>query len=381
MRFVHCRRLFVLSLLSFVVLTSHAWAGKIEAVQGKQYGLTKKHGPWMILVASFHAASPDGTVREGKTPQQIADELVYELRQRQIPAYTFAMSAEDEAVQTIDRLGREETRTFLTQQDHISVIAGNYPSSTDETAQKTLAYVKKLHPDCLQQKGVTYLRTNRRKGPLGGAFLTVNPLLTPEEVRAGQRDPLLVKLNAGGKYSLYDNKGEYSLVVATFTGKKLAHIGDSNSAEAHAAFSLTGDTSKAGSDGFGRFWKKDQESDLNAASASAWELAVCLRERENIEAYVWHDRYQSVVTVGSFESPNDPAIKKYLMVFAPSPITQASATTGDQVVFPGAPSRNFGVAAGGGNKIYAVSGFGEQGNENRLWAFDPTPVMIRVPQR
>lgn len=381
MRPVLCRRLLILSLLSLMLMPASAAADRIEAVQGKQYNLTKQHGPWMIMVASFHAASPDGIVREGKTPQQIADELVYELRQRQIPAYAFAMAAEDDSIRTIDRLGREETRTFLTQQDHISVIAGNYPSSSDATAQKTLAYIKNLHPECLKQKGVKYLRTNRRKGPLGAAFLTVNPLLSPDEIRARQQDPLLVKLNAGGKYSLYDNKGKFSLVVATFTGKKLAHIGDSNSAEAHAAFSLRNDPSESGSDGFGRFWKKDQESDLNAASASAWELAVCLREREDIDAYVWHDRYQSVVTVGSFESPNDPALKKYLLVFAPSPITQASATSGDQVVFPGAPSRNFGIAAGGGNKIYGVTGFGEKRNENRLWAFDPTPVLMRVPQR
>jgi hypothetical protein len=381
MRPVLCRRLFVLSLLSLFTLTSQAAADRIEAVQGKQYNLTKRHGPWMIMVASFHAASRDGQVREGKPPQQIADELVYELRQRQIPAYTFAISPDEDAVRTIDRLGREETRTFLTQQEHISVIAGNYPSATDATAQKTLAYIKKLYPDCLQQNGVKYLQTNRRKGPLGGAFLTVNPMLTPEEIKAREQDPLLVKLNAGGKYSLYDNKGKYSLVVATFSGKKMAHIGDSNSAKAHEAFSLLSDTSKSGSDGFGRFWKKDQESDLNAASANAWELAVCLRERDKIDAYVWHDRYQSVVTVGSFESPNDPTLKRYLMVFAPSPIAQTGGTAGDQVVFPGAPSRNFGVAAGGGNKIYAVSGFGEKGNENRLWAFDPTPVMMRVPQR
>jgi len=371
---------FILCLLGLVLTAGPATAAKIEAVQGKHYGLTKRHGPWMIMVASFHAASPDGKVREAKTPQQIADDLVYELRQKQIPAYTYSMSAADQKIETVDRLGRDETRKFLTQQDHVSVIAGNYPSLNDEVAQKTLAYIKKLNPKCLQQNGVTYLKTKRRQGPLGAAFLTVNPLLTPEEIKARQQDPLLVKLNSGGKHSLYRNEGKYSLVVATFSGKKLAHIGDSNSREAIEAFSLRGDTSQTGRDGFGRFWKKTQENDLDAASISAWELAVALRERDNIDAYVWHDRYQSVVTVGSFESPQDPKLKRYVQVFAPSPIQQVAGST-DQVVFPGAPSKNFGIAAGGGNKIYGVNGFGKKGDESRLWAFDPNPVLMRVPQK
>src|SRR5690606_32141172 len=146
-------------------------------------------------------------------------------------------------------------------------------------------YIKRYQPKCLQQPGVKYLRTRRRQGPLGAAFLTVNPLLTSEEIQQRQHDPLLVKLNASGKYSLYQNKGEYTLVVATFSGKKMAHLGDSHSPDALEAFKI--DT---------------KDNDLDQASTSAWELAVSLRERENIDAFVWHDRYQSVVTVGSFES-------------------------------------------------------------------------------
>jgi hypothetical protein len=355
-------RIAAVILISLLSAGLTAVAGEIEAVPGKHYGLTKRHGPWMIMVASFHAASPDGIVRDGKTPQQIADELVFELRQKKIPAYTFMMDAVDDEVDTVDRLGRDEVRVPLTQINHVSVIAGNYSSFEDPVAQKTLVYIKKYQPECLQQPGVKYLRTRRRQGPLGAAFLTVNPLLTPEEIQQRQHDPLLVKLNSNGKYSLYQNKGEYSLVVATFSGKKMAHLGDSNSPDALEAFRID-----------------VQDNDLDQASTSAWELAVAMRERENIDAYVWHDRYQSVVTVGSFEAQNDPKLKRYLQVFAPSPVTQVAAG-GDQVVFPGAPSRNFGVAASGGYKIYAVTGFGKKGDENRLWAFDPTPMLMRVPQ-
>ncbi len=172
-----------------------------------------------------------------------------------------------------------------------------------------------------------------------------------------------MKINAGGKYSLYENKGKYSLVVATFSGKSLAHIGDSHAPDAQQAFKID-----------------REDNDLANAEHNAWELAVALRERDNIDAYVWHDRYQSVVTVGSFESPQDPKLKRYVRVFAPSPIQQV-ASAGDQVLFPEAPSKNFGLSAGGTNKIYAVKGFGKNGDESRLWAFDPNPVLMRVPQK
>ena len=382
MRLVTNRSSIVLCLLVLVTMANALEAAPIHFEQGRRYNLHKKHGPWMIMVASFQPAAHDGKVRDGKTPQQLADELVWELRLLQpnpIPAYTYSLAARDERVETTDRLGREEARTLLTTRDQVCVIAGNYDSL--EQGQATLKWIKRFQPKCLQQDGVKYLKTNRRQGPLGGAFLTVNPLLSPEEVKQRQRDPLLVKLNSGGKYSLYENKGEYTLVVASFSGKKMAHIGDSNSPEAEAAFRLRADGSEGGGDGFGNFWNKTETNDLDAASFSAWELAATLRERENFDAYIWHDRYQSIVTVGSFQSPNDPKLKKYMRVFAPAPVTQVAAT-GDPVVFPEAPSKNFGIGAGGtGTKILAAEGFGKHRDQTRIWAFSPDPMLMRVPKR
>jgi hypothetical protein len=381
MRLVMNRSWLILCLCLLPMIARQLDGAPIHFEKGRRYDLHQKNGPWMIMVASFQPASLDGQVRDGKTPQQLADELVWELRSLRpnpIPAYSYSIKAADERVETTDRLGREEERKFLTRKNQVCVMAGNYQSL--EKGQATLNWIKKFNPKCLQQQGVKYLKTNRRQGPLGGAFLTMNPLLSPEEVQQRRHDPLLVKLNSGGKYSLYENDGEYSLVVATFSGKKLAHIGDSNSLEAQQAFRLRADGSEGGSDGIGKFWNKTEENDLDAASRSAWELAVTLRERENVDAYVWHDRYQSVVTVGSFDSPNDPRLKRYLQVFAPSPVTQASVST-DPVVFPGAPSNRWGIAAGGsGTKILAADGFGKNGDQDRLWAFDPNPMLMRVPR-
>ena len=72
-----------------VVGTAHA----IENVRGKQYQLTPKHGPWMIMVTSFRNV-PEDQKSEGMTAEQAAEELVFELRSKGIPAYTFSQDAE-----------------------------------------------------------------------------------------------------------------------------------------------------------------------------------------------------------------------------------------------------------------------------------------------
>jgi hypothetical protein len=282
------------------------------------------------------------------------------------------LESPDELVTTQDRLGREETRKLLTSMDEVCVIAGNYPSLDDPVAQQTLKWIKKFRPQSLQSDGVSWLATKRRKGPLGGAFLTVNPLLSPEEIAAQQFDPFLLKINSGGRYSLLENPGKYSLVVATFSGKAMTHLGNSHSQEAIAAF-------QSGDD----FSKEQFGDDLNEASNSAWELAVALRELDRkIDAYVWHDRYQSVVAVGSFDSPTDPRIRRYLQVFAPQPGLSNEQVFGAMQGLLGPSSRYFGISAGGtGVKFLTINSAGKNENEHRMWMFDPQPQLMRVPNR
>ncbi len=362
----HSLLLPLLGLSVFLSVTNDGSAARIDAVKGREYKLTKQHGPWMIMVASFRPASPDGIVRNGKTPLELAQDLVYELRQNRLPAYIYRMDAPDQHVETFDRMGREETRKLLTSYDQVCVIAGNYPSLEDKTAQATLKWMKKFRPKSLQQEGVSWLETRRRKGPLGGAFLTVNPLLSLEEIAQRRHDPLLQKINSRDRYSLYNNKGKYTLVIATFSGKKMAHLGDSESPEAVKAFhKITQD-----------------HSDLDEASLNAWELAVALRELSaNIDAYVWHERYQSVVTVGSFDSPNDPKIKRYLRVFAAEPGADSRQVAGALQSILGPSSIYFGMSAGGaGVKFLTIDHAGKKSNEHRMWLFDPEPLLMRVPQ-
>ena len=78
-------------------------------------------------------------------------------------------------------------------------MAGNYPSSNDKVAQKTLKY-QEVRPQFLQdvtpqgvvggpedaikraKSGGIFRTTKEQPGPLSGAFMTTNPLLTDEDL-------------------------------------------------------------------------------------------------------------------------------------------------------------------------------------------------------
>lgn len=335
-----------------VSMAARTALAKIDAVRGRKYQITKKHGPWMILVGTFHAPPRD---RRGKgmTPAQAADELVFELRKKGIPAYAFTEKGAWGAVGTIDRTGQQR-RSFAAYRGGVAVLAGNYPSATDKVAQATLKYVKTFRPRFLsdiegQQKvgntallrtrnGGLFRATPGQKTPFAGAFLTPNPLLSPDELSSRNKDPLLLKLNSGSDLSLLKNPGRYSVVVATFEGK-----------------SVTGVTSG----GFRRKFESFKIGDsLDNAARDAWELAVALKKYYGIKAWVFHDRHRSVVTVGSFDSPRDPRIASLIKNYGMK--VRNGRLTAEIITIPPRPKR--------GQRI------------ERKWIFDPKPQLMKVPQ-
>jgi hypothetical protein len=330
---------------SIVVLASvsPALAGKIEATPGKRYDLTKQHGPWMIMAATFH--SYDSDAEEGKPPEQAANDLVLELRQRNLPAYIYKLEGDNRPTETVDDYGRPERKKNLRRLTTWGVIAGNYDSLEDELAQKTLAYVKKLKPKCLDQTSGVVWFAQAGDGPLHNAFLTPNPLLSSEELASRQSvDPLLVKLNTVENHSLLENKGEYTLQIAMFTGRRMM--------QGSAASQLSGFRNDA-----------ERENPLDLAAQDAHDLATALRKYRNIEAYVWHDHYQSIVTVGSFSSLNDPKLKQTFDLFKAKPKGKISKLTGLPEPEP---------------EVFTV-------NENRngstkMWPLMPQPTTIPVPR-
>jgi hypothetical protein len=252
------------------------------------------------------------------------------------------------------------------------VLAGNYPSTEDKIAQRTLKHIKtKFQPEYLAEvnkrkdtgtgileelkTGGVFRRTPGRPTPLSGAFLTINPLLTPEEAARRNRDPLLLKLNTGGKYNLLDNPGKYTLVVATSYIESKTTSNANDFQKALAEFQIN--------------------NDLDDTATAAWQLAQILRDgdvpfrnnemgvtRRNFEAYVFHDRYGSIVTIGAFNSVNDPMIAEYMKIFGAkvrtNPQTGKDALIAEVMTLP--DPKNPGVS-------------------QKSWIFDPTPRLIEVP--
>ena len=346
--------------ISLVVLCCSAVsilsAGQIEAVKGKSYRLTKQHGPWMIMVGSFRDVSEkEGRKTEGLSAQEAADEVVFELRQKGIPAYTFAQDAQKGEIKTVDRSGREDMRIFAAQRDMICVIAGNYENQDNITAEKTLNYVKKFKPGFMkdEKSGAIYRKATEKKGPFGSAFLTVNPMLDPSEVAQKKPDVDLVKLNYGMQNSLIENPAKYTVQVATFTGRSVTPIANSSFVNREKEFDV-------------RLHSKEAErTNLGAISEDAAQLAAALRQR-GIEAWVYHDRFESIVTVGGFHNAQDPRIAEIVKNYGAK--AKKDQTTGQEVV----------VAEWLPPDASQVSQRGK--GSTMMWVFDPQPRVIEVPQ-
>jgi len=338
-------------------------ANAIDAVRGRQYQITKRHGPWMILVCTFHAPPKDRR-SEGMTPKQAADELVFELRKHGIPAYAFQQNDARDAVNTSDRIGRMR-RSFTTFHGGIAVLAGNYPSASDDLAQATLKYVKKFQPKFLAEvegrkkagddteilrlrSGGLFRKTPGRPTPFAGAHMTPNPLLSAAELRSRKHDPLLLKLNPDSEVSLLNNRGKYTVVVASYIGKSLT-VTKGNYRRKAEEFKVT--------------------DSLDYAGQAAWELAVALRKYTPFKAWVFHDRYKSIVTVGEFASARDPQIAEIKRRFGQKrrevtdpkhPLYGTKPWTAEMMTIPLKPVP--------GQKI------------ERRWVFDPKPELMLVPQ-
>jgi hypothetical protein len=345
-----CTTLFLA--IAIAAIAGPVSAARIDATENRTYQITKKHGPWMIMVASFSERHEHVRV-EGLSPSDAATQLVYALRKRGIPAYTFRMSEADKSNNDLgqDALGRTMRTRTPVQNNSISVIAGNYATVDDSTGQKTRDFIKRLSLKDLNLEswtnggGLVFRQTPGQPGPFSGAFLTINPLFSQEEVAKTKRDPMLLRLNANAQYSILRNKGKYTLVVATFKGRSQTGIGERNYQKALDVFKPGGT--------------------LVDGAARAWNVTRMLREGlfngsqqgHTFEAYEYHDRFESMVTVGSFDSPQDPRLNQLANIFRAKQHQGAngkSFTTGESIVIPGNPPETV--------------------------IFDPIPKLIEVPR-
>jgi hypothetical protein len=269
---------------------------KIDADPNKSYELEEKHGPWMIIAASF----------VGATAEEQSHELVLELRQRyKLEAYTFRRTYDFSKPTDglgYDRYGSARRMRFMTNHkfDEIAVVVGNFASIDDPQIDKTLETLKFARPDSLdpnQKKDSSQrlagLRSlyqmmsanpaTRTKGPMGAAFISRNPLLPEELFVAKGLDPFVVEMNKDLPHSLLKCPGRYTVRIASFRGV---------------------DTMKPTE--FERMTTQPRKlAKIDQAALNASKLCAALREK-GVEAYEFHDRTESVVTVGSFKEVGQP---------------------------------------------------------------------------
>lgn len=267
---------------------------RVEADPDESYPLSEENGPWMIMACSF----------SGEQAEEQARELVLELRQRyKLPAYTHQMEFDfgDETFgRGVDQFGDPIRMRYKrgSEVEEVAVLVGNYTAVDDPEAQKVLHRIKYYRPECLEiEQGAATSRTlaawrtiqkrvlapgneKKKKGPMGHAFVTTNPLLPREFYVPQGIDPLVVEMNKGVEHSLLDCSGEYTVQVAHFTGNVVLDQTEIQAIEQG---------------------RKEMKSGLAKAAERAHRLTEALRLK-GYEAYEFHDRYASIVTVGSFGS-------------------------------------------------------------------------------
>lgn len=279
---------------------------RVEADPEKPYKLTEDDGPWLILAATF---SGDGA-------EDQARDLVLELRQRyKLPAYVHKMRFnldDDPDGRGLNRFGQPTKWTYRrgSEIEETAVLVGDFPSIDDPEAEATLKQIKFARPDCLEIKkgkrtnqSLAFVRAvqtamlkpgndKRNRGPMGHAFMVPNPLRKGQFSAKNEVDPLVVQMNQtvprhvdGIHYSLLDCPGQYTVQVAHFVGKVIVDQDEIRKIE------------------MGQ--KRMPESKLDQAADMAHRLTEALRKK-GYEAYEYHDRKASIVTVGSFDSVGAP---------------------------------------------------------------------------
>jgi len=304
--FVHTNLRLALAMGLVAAVTTTSWAAppwanlipfqRVEANAEKTYQLTEDNGPWLVMAASF----------TGPGAQKDANDLVLELRKDYgLEAYTWHQEYDytDTVVgKGYDRYGGPKKMRYMNDVSYTSyaVMVGNFETVDESGAQKTLNKIKTAKPKVFQQGHTVKNDTiktireklreaigseeDKEKGPMGNAFVTRNPLLPEEYFRPKGMDELVLNMNQDSQYSLLKCPGKYTVRVATFRGaveldqKRIEEIEKNNIVSGRR---------------------------LAVAAEKAEKLATALR-KQGVEAYCFHDRAESIVTVGSFETVGTP---------------------------------------------------------------------------
>ncbi|MDX1947201.1 MAG: hypothetical protein SFU86_17505 [Pirellulaceae bacterium] len=322
-----------------------------KPVQSLELG--ESEGPWMIMCTSF----------AGPTAEQQAHDLALELRQQfKLPAYTFRQTFD--FTKPTEGLGynkygepRKMRHLNGAKFQEIAVMVGNFSSVEDDELARTLEKIKHLHPQTLETKyqenssqrfyGLRTIyralapdQARKQRGPMGAAFVTRNPLMPEEYFAAKGLDPFLVEINKDLPHNLLSNPGQYTVRVASFRG--VDSLNKPAEFEAQIA--------------------KRKVAKIDEAAQKANDLCAALRAK-GVEAYQFHDRTESIVTIGSFREVGqprpdgkieiNPAVHRIMEEYGPV-----------KTALPGNPSQS-------GMQLRTLAGI----------PFDPQPLPVQVPRQ
>jgi hypothetical protein len=270
------------------------------------YPLTPTAGPWLICAATYQG--PDGF--------DLALQVAQQLRQEhRMTTYIYNRGDEERKAQQQEWEALKKRypgvplrkRTYRVV-DQYAVMVGDFKDLA--AASSYLSRVKKLPLPKLKLPGdrspyevVTYQEPNPGQkepvikrayvNPFHNAMVVRNPLAPAAQTNKPKWDPFWKQLNANEEYSLLRNPKPWTLVVKEYMGARTLQPRESSSSFLSAL-------------GFGN----SRGEALDACAAQAHELARFLRHQGlGLESWVLHTRYSSVVTVGGFDSPDDPELQ------------------------------------------------------------------------
>lgn len=263
--------------------------------------LKPENGPWLIFAHSF----------EGDSAKESAQTLAQEI-QRDLGLAAFLLEKKFDYSAPVPGSGiREDGSQKIMKYrdakvvDGYAVLVGEFDSLEHPSVSPTLDRVKSYQAKSLMEEDTTAggakeqgsednikrakkwlssLSKEKKAGPMSGAFMTRNPLLPIEFFQSPELEKFVFDMNRQPGYnehSLLDCKGKYTVRVMTFRGD--------------SELLSWGQGGKEGSGG------GEGGSALEQAAERAYIVMKALRAA-GYEAYQFHDRDQSIVTVGGFDS-------------------------------------------------------------------------------
>jgi len=299
------------------------FGNKVSADSTADYPLDETNGPWMIYVKNY----------DGPNACDDARALALELRKKHgFKAYVYhkqfdhAASFEEENEfkkremdirMTLAQNGFENmplsipkpVRTKFVNggtSNEYAVLVGDFQLMDDKDINKAFEKIKTLEPECLiaqlkrdialaEQTGSELSRTTQLDLQqwatrehykstvrlLSKAMKCTNPIL-PLDYFNNRVDHFVQELNKDSRWSLLRNPGKYTIKVAEFKGYVIADPKEMEEAMKNES-------------------KLHQTSQLARAGDKAETVCHFLREK-GYEAYTFHDRTSSIVTVGTFDT-------------------------------------------------------------------------------